>query len=134
MWRSYLYILTYRNSHIKQHTHPCYRSAGNVGSVGRVVIKLLRERDLQVRALVHRLDERSQALSEMGAELVVADLTNGADVARAVTGCKRMYFGMSISPPYLRATVIAAAVAKTNPRLRDSREHLSNDSFPDESN
>ena len=73
-------------------------AAGNVGSVGREVIKLLRERDLQVRALVHRLDERSQALSEMGAELVVADLTNGADVARALAGCKRMYFGMSISP------------------------------------
>jgi NAD(P)H dehydrogenase (quinone) len=85
---------------------------GSVGSVGRSVVKLLRERDLPVRALVHRLDERSQALSEMGAELVVADLTNGADVVRALHGCKRMYFGMSISPPYLQATVIAAAATK----------------------
>jgi NAD(P)H dehydrogenase (quinone) len=49
-------------------------AAGNVGSVGRGVVKL-REGDLPVRALVHRLDERSQSLSEMGAELVVADLT-----------------------------------------------------------
>jgi NAD(P)H dehydrogenase (quinone) len=87
-------------------------AAGSVGSVGRSVVKLLRERDLPVRALVHRLDERSQALSEMGAELVVADLTNGADVVRALHGCKRMYFGMSISPPYLQATVIAAAATK----------------------
>src|SRR5215472_2952875 len=85
---------------------------GNVGSVGRSVVKLLRERDLPVRALVRRLDERSQALSEMGAELVVADLTNGADVVRALRGCKRMYFGMSISPPYLQATAIAAAATK----------------------
>jgi NAD(P)H dehydrogenase (quinone) len=90
-------------------------AAGNVGSVGRGVVKLLRERDLQVRALVHRLDERSQVLSEMGAELVVADLTNGADVVRALRGCKRMYFGMSISPPYLQATAIAAAAAKQIP-------------------
>jgi hypothetical protein len=30
-------------------------AAGNVGSVGRSVVKLLRERDLPVRALVHRL-------------------------------------------------------------------------------
>jgi len=90
-------------------------AAGNVGSVGRGVIKLLRERDLQVRALVHRLNERSQVLSEMGAELVVADLTNGADVVRALAGCKRMYFGMSISPSYLQATVIAAAAAKEVP-------------------
>jgi NAD(P)H dehydrogenase (quinone) len=59
-------------------------AAGSVGSVGRSVIKLLRERDLPVRALVRRLDERSQALSEMGAELLVADLTNGADVVRAL--------------------------------------------------
>src|SRR5215471_11259140 len=87
-------------------------AAGSVGSVGRNVIKLLRERDLPVRALVHRLDERSQALSEMGAELLVADLTNGADVVRALHGCKRMYFGMSISPPYLQATAIAAAATK----------------------
>ena len=87
-------------------------AAGSVGSVGRSVVKLLRERDLPVRALVHRLDERSQALSEMGAELVVADLTNGADVVRALHGCKRMYFGMSISQPYLQATVIAAAATK----------------------
>src|SRR5215212_2780411 len=88
-------------------------AAGNVGSVGRGVVKLLRERDLQVRALVHRLDERSQVLSEMGAELVVADLTNSADVVRAL--CKRMYFGMSISSPYLQATAIAAAAAKEIP-------------------
>jgi len=90
-------------------------AAGNVGSVGRGVVKLLRERDLQVRALVHRLDERSQVLSEMGAELVVADLTNGAEVVRALRGCKRMYFGMSISSPYLQATAIAAAAAKEIP-------------------
>src|SRR5215469_2142951 len=87
-------------------------AAGSVGSVGRSVVKLLRERDLPVRGLVRRLDERSQALSEMGAELVVADLINGAEVVRALRGCKRMYFGMSISPPYLQATAIVAAATK----------------------
>jgi nucleoside-diphosphate-sugar epimerase len=61
-------------------------AARNVGSVGRSVVKLLRERDFRVRALLHRLDERSQALREMGAELVVADLTNGADVV--LRGCR----------------------------------------------
>src|SRR5215469_4661178 len=90
-------------------------AAGSVGSVGRSVVKLLRERDLPVRGLVRRLDERSQALSEMGAELVVADLINGAEVVRALRGCKRMYFGMSISPPYLQATAIVAAATKEIP-------------------
>ena len=89
---------------------------GNVGSVGVSIVKPLRERDLLVRALVLRLAGRSQALSEeTGAELVVADLTNGADVVRALRGCKRMYFGMSISPPYLQATAIAAAATKEIP-------------------
>ena len=61
---------------------------GNVGSVGGSVVKLLRERDLPVRALVLRLDERAQALrEETGAEIVVVDLTNGADVVRALRGC-----------------------------------------------
>ena len=98
------------------------------------VYQALREHDLQVRALVHRLDERSEVLSEMGAEIVITDLTNGADVVRALRGCKRMFFGMSISPPYLQATAIASRPAKRNPRLRNSCEHLADDSFADESN
>lgn len=87
-------------------------AAGSIGSVGRSIVKLLREKQIPVRALVHRLDERSHALADMGADVVVADLTNGADVVRALDGCRRMYFGMSVSPPYLHATAIAAAAAK----------------------
>jgi NAD(P)H dehydrogenase (quinone) len=88
---------------------------GNIGSVGASVVKLLRERDLPVRALVLNLDERSEAFIKefkTGVEVVVADLTNGADVVRALRGCKPMYFGMSVSPPYLQATAIAAAATK----------------------
>jgi NAD(P)H dehydrogenase (quinone) len=91
---------------------------GNIGSVGGSVVKLLRERDFPVRALVLHLDERSQAFIKefkTGVEVVVADLTNGEDVVRALRGCKRMYFGMSVSPPYLQATVIVAAAAKQIP-------------------
>ena len=47
----------------------------------------------------------------MGAEVVLGDLTRAGDVARALAGCQRMYFGMSVSAPYLEATVTAAAVA-----------------------
>jgi NAD(P)H dehydrogenase (quinone) len=36
-------------------------------------------------------------------------------VVRALRGCRRMYFGMSISSPYLQATAIAAAAAKEIP-------------------
>jgi NAD(P)H dehydrogenase (quinone) len=87
-------------------------AAGSVGAVGRTVVELLRRRGLPVRALVHREDERAAALRATGAEVVVGDLMVASDVIRALSGCRRMYFGMSVSPPYLEATVIAAAVAR----------------------
>jgi uncharacterized protein YbjT (DUF2867 family) len=87
-------------------------AAGRVGGVGGAVVKALRRRDLPVRALVRRDDERAHALRAVGAEVVVGDLTRAGDVARALAGCRRMYFGLSVSAPYLEATVTAAAVAR----------------------
>ena len=87
-------------------------AAGRVGGVGRVVVERLRDRGLPVRALVHREDDRAQALRAIGAEVVVGDLTIAADVARTLAGCRRLYFGMSVSASYLEATVIAAAVGR----------------------
>jgi NAD(P)H dehydrogenase (quinone) len=87
-------------------------AAGRVGAVGRTVVEILRQRDFPVRALVRREDERSAALRAIGAEIVVGDLTRAGDIARALEGCRRMYFGMSVSASYLEATVTAAAVAR----------------------
>jgi uncharacterized protein YbjT (DUF2867 family) len=87
-------------------------AAGRVGGVGGAVVELLRQRNLPVRALVRRDDARAEALRALGAEVVVGDLTQAGDVARTLAGCRRLYFGMSVSAPYLEATVIAAAVAR----------------------
>jgi NAD(P)H dehydrogenase (quinone) len=87
-------------------------AAGRVGGVGREVVQRLRKRGLPVRALVHREDERAARLREAGAQVMVGDLTVPGDVARAMQGCRRLYFGMSVSAPYLEATIIAAAVAR----------------------
>src|SRR5271163_3577436 len=87
-------------------------AAGRVGAVGRYVVELLRSRGLPVRALVHREDERAARLRATGADVVVGDLTIPADVARVMEGCRRIYFSMSVSAPYLEATAIAAAVAR----------------------
>jgi NAD(P)H dehydrogenase (quinone) len=87
-------------------------AAGRVGGVGGAVVEALRRRDLPVRALVRRADERAAALRATGAEVVVADLTRPAEVLRALAGCKRMYFGMSVSAAYLEATVATAAAAR----------------------
>src|SRR4030095_6266440 len=41
-----------------------------------------------------------------------ADCRDPADVYRVVSGCRRVYFGMSVSASYLEATVTMAAVAR----------------------
>jgi NAD(P)H dehydrogenase (quinone) len=87
-------------------------AAGRIGGVGGTVVEALRKRGMPVRALVRREDERSAALRATGAEVVVGDLTRATDVLRALEGCRRVYFGMSVSAPYLEATVTTAAVAR----------------------
>jgi NAD(P)H dehydrogenase (quinone) len=87
-------------------------AAGRVGAVGRTTVELLRNREVPVRAFVHREDERAEALRAAGAEVVVGDLTEAHDVIHAMTGCRRMYFGMSVSSRYLEATVTVAAAAR----------------------
>jgi uncharacterized protein YbjT (DUF2867 family) len=87
-------------------------AAGQLGAVGRTVTELLLERGLPVRAMVRRADDRAEALRAAGAEVVVGDLLEPADVYRVVTGCRRIYFGMSVSAGYLEASVTMAAVAR----------------------
>jgi NAD(P)H dehydrogenase (quinone) len=87
-------------------------AAGQVGAVGRTVTGLLLDRGLPVRAMVRREDDRAAALRAAGAEVVVGDLLEPADVYRVVSGCRRVYFGMSVSAGYLEATVNMAAVAR----------------------
>src|SRR5262245_59139427 len=87
-------------------------AAGRVGGVGGAVVESLRRRGLPVRALVRRNDERADALRAAGADVVVGDLTRAGDVLSALEGCKRVYFGMSVSAPYLEATVTTAAAAR----------------------
>jgi len=87
-------------------------AGGKIGSVGRTVTDLLLAHGLPVRAMVHREDDRAAALRAAGAEVVVGDLLEPEDVYRVVHGCRRIYFGMSVSPRYLEATVIMAAVAR----------------------
>ena len=87
-------------------------AAGQLGGVGRTVCGLLLDRGLPVRAMVRREDDRAAALRALGAEVVVGDLLEPADVYRVVSGCRRVYFGLSVSAGYLEATVTMAVVAR----------------------
>src|SRR6202051_3327587 len=87
-------------------------AAGQVGMVGRHVVDLLLDRGLPVRARVRRGAEPAASLRAAGAQVVVGDLLEPGDVYRVVSGCSRVYFGMSVSAGYLEAAVTMAAVAR----------------------
>ena len=49
-------------------------AAGAAGATGRKTVALLLERGYQVRAFVHKRDERSTQLEKRGVEVIVGDL------------------------------------------------------------
>src|SRR6201990_1847880 len=85
-------------------------AAGAVGGIGRNLSEFLLAKGAKVRTMVRREDERADGLRRLGAEVVVGDLTDLASMHRAIEGCKRIYFGMSVSPAYLEDTINTAAV------------------------
>src|SRR6516162_3789594 len=87
-------------------------AAGAVGSIGRNLTEMLLAKGHRVRALVRREDGRSEALRQLGAEVMQGDLTDLAAMHCAIEGCARVYFGMSVSADYLTATVNTAAIAR----------------------
>src|SRR5215468_4996467 len=88
-------------------------AAGGIGSTARVAIGILLERGHRVRAMVRKLDARADALRELGAEVVVADLLDIVAVRSAMQGCRALYFTMSIAPDYLEAAANIAVTAKS---------------------
>ena len=88
-------------------------AAGSVGSTARRAIAILLEKDHRVRAMVRKRDTRSDALHDMGAEVVVADMLDIVAVRAAMQGCSVVYFTMSVSPNYLEAATNVAVTAKS---------------------
>jgi uncharacterized protein YbjT (DUF2867 family) len=86
-------------------------AGGGSGSISRRVVETLLDGGAQVRAMVRRDDERAGQLRAMGAEVILGDLTRAGDIVDAMDGVRRMFFNMSVSPDYLRATTEVCAVA-----------------------
>src|SRR5215472_17939830 len=87
-------------------------AGGTQGSTGRGVTSLLLEQRIQVRALVHKLDSRSDELRKLGAEVVEGDLLNPASVQAAMRNVKRAYFTYPVADGLLEAATIFAAAAR----------------------
>ena len=92
-------------------------AGGGTGGVSRQVIEQLRDCGHRVRALVHHDDDRADLLRELGAEVVVGDLTDPRDVVDAMAGADRMFFSMGVSPDYLTATTLISDAALEYGRL-----------------
>jgi uncharacterized protein YbjT (DUF2867 family) len=85
---------------------------GATGETGRYTTELLIKKGFSVRALVHKVDERSEKLKATGAEIVIGDLLDFDAVRGALTGANRAYFVYPIRPGLIDATAYFAQASK----------------------
>jgi NAD(P)H dehydrogenase (quinone) len=85
---------------------------GATGETGRYTVQRLLEKGHSVRAMVHRQDERADALRNEGAEVVVGDLFEHDDVIRAAAGTTAAYFCYPVRPGIIQTTAYFADAAR----------------------
>lgn len=92
-----------------------YLITGAAWASGRVsdsVVELLRGKGEPVRVTVRGDDGRANRFRELGADVVVADLTSAVDVVEAMRGVTRMFFNTHISYDYLQEVAVVCAAAR----------------------
>jgi uncharacterized protein YbjT (DUF2867 family) len=87
-------------------------SGGQQGKTGRHVCEMLLARGVPVRAFVHRIDERSDHLRALGAELFEGDFLDIRSVQRAAQGASSIYFAYPVQDGLLDATATMAVAAR----------------------
>src|SRR5438132_1476155 len=85
---------------------------GSQGSTGWHMVRLLREQGLPVRAFVRTIDERSDQLESIGAEVRQGNLLDYDSVQRAMTGVRRAFFTYPVEAGLLDATAIFSEAAR----------------------
>ena len=85
---------------------------GATGDTGGYAIEQLLQKGHQVRALVHRIDDRSKRLEDKGVEAVAGDYLDLDAMRAAVKGVRRAYFVYPIRPGIIQATAYFAQAAK----------------------
>ena len=92
-----------------------YLVTGAAWASGRVsdsVVELLRGNGELVRVMVRPGDARANRFRELGAEVMVGELTRPADVVAAMRDITRMFFNTRVSSEYLQETAIVCAAAR----------------------
>jgi uncharacterized protein YbjT (DUF2867 family) len=87
-------------------------AGGRQGKTGRHVSEMLLARGIPVRALVHTIDERSDHLRALGAEIFEGDFLDVRSVQRAVQGTSAVYFAYPVQDGLLDATAAMAVAAR----------------------
>src|ERR1700737_1444999 len=87
-------------------------AGGRQGQTGRHVCEMLLARGIPVRAFVHRIDERSERLRALGAEIFEGDFLDIKSVQRAAQGTSMVYFAYPVQDGLLDATAIMALAAR----------------------
>jgi uncharacterized protein YbjT (DUF2867 family) len=87
---------------------------GAAGRIGGAVAAQLLEKGVSTRALVHRDDGRADRLRALGADVVVADILDVAQVHAAVEGVSRLFFVPPYHPHALDSAVAFAVAARSS--------------------
>jgi uncharacterized protein YbjT (DUF2867 family) len=87
-------------------------AGGRQGKTGRHVSEMLLQRGVPVRAFVHGIDERSEHLRSLGAEIVQGDFLDIRSVQRAVEGTSAIYFAYPVQDGLMDATATMALAAR----------------------
>jgi NAD(P)H dehydrogenase (quinone) len=88
---------------------------GATGNTGGFAIKYLLEQQVPVRALVHQIDKRSDALAAMGVEIVTGDLSDLESVTAALKDISSAFFVYPIKQPgIIEATAYFAQATLEN--------------------
>jgi uncharacterized protein YbjT (DUF2867 family) len=89
-------------------------SGGNQGATGNTIAKLLLKNGAFVRAFVHKTDNRSDELKDLGAEIFVGDLLDFSSVNEAMINVAHTFFTYPVQEGLIKATVNFATAAKQN--------------------
>jgi uncharacterized protein YbjT (DUF2867 family) len=87
-------------------------AGGRQGKTGRHVSEMLLARGIPVRALVRQIDDRSERLRALGAEIVQGDFLDIRSVQRAAQGTSAVYFAYPVQDGLMDATAAMALAAR----------------------
>jgi uncharacterized protein YbjT (DUF2867 family) len=87
-------------------------AGGNQGRTGRHVSEMLLKRGARVRAFVRQIDERSDRLKSLGAEIFVGDFLDVRSVEQAAKDVSSIYFAYPVQDGLADATAAMAFAAR----------------------